>query len=641
MPRFRFPKLALPNPGLEDRIPSYEELERREIEEVDDRPKWDNKAQYLLTCVGFCVGLGNVWRFPYLCQSHGGGAFMIPFLILLVLEGIPLLHLEFAIGQRLRRGSVGVWSSIHPYLKGVGVASMLVSFLVGLYYNSIIALVMWYIFNSFQEPLPWKSCPLAPNGTGYVDECVRSSPVDYYWYRETLNISTGINDSGTIQWWLLLSLICAWAVLYVCTIRGIETTGKAVYVTSTMPYLILTIFLIRGLTLKGSVDGIKFLFTPNMTELANPTTWLDAGAQVFYSFSLAFGGLISFSSYNSVHNNCEQDAVLISIINGFTSVYAATVIYSIIGFRATEQFDACFDKNIMSLTNAFEIPDKYLTQENYADVFQHLNSTYPIRVDELNLKHCDLQEVLRQGVEGTGLAFIVFTEAITKMPASFIWSIAFFLMLFCLGLSSMFGNIEGVLVPLYDLRILPKKWPKELVTGLVCLVSFLLAFIFILNSGNYWLALFDTYAGSIPLLIIAFCEMVGVVYVYGIDRFNNDIEWMIGHKPNIFWQVTWRYISPLIMLVIFCFYFVIKVTENLTYITWDPSYENFPQLSVVEYPSWVSVIILLLAGVPSLCIPGVAIYMFIRNKCRKKDDKKGLVQSTSVVSVNGIVNNDA
>lgn len=70
-----------------------------------------------------------------------------------------------------------------------------------------------------------------------------------------------------------------------------------------------------------------------------------------------------------------------------------------------------------------------------------------------------------QGVEGTGLAFIVFTEAITKMPASFIWSIAFFLMLFCLGLSSMFGNIEGVLVPLYDLRILPKKWPKELVTG--------------------------------------------------------------------------------------------------------------------------------------------------------------------------------
>ncbi|XP_078543792.1 uncharacterized protein LOC144828987 isoform X3 [Lissotriton helveticus] len=439
-------KIQLPNPGLESRITSHQELERIEKDEANERPKWDNKAQYMLTCVGFCVGLGNVWRFPYLCQSHGGGAFMIPFLILLVVEGIPLLHLEFAIGQRLRKGSVGVWSTIHPYLKGVGIASMLVSFLVGLYYNTIIAWVMWYFFNSFQEPLPWSDCPLNFNKTGetsrrrtkekegsapqrkdsqeastsagnttqetavppaqpasqdlpaslqlqaspehfgsplllsspellaspsvtisavqkskrhvvatliemessaggtvgseistvagedstvtqqssaegartgvrrrrardsselphgFVPECADSSPVDYFWYRETLNISTSIDDSGSLQWWLVLCLACAWAVLYVCTIRGIETTGKAVYVTSTLPYLVLTIFLIRALTLKGSVSGIVFLFTPDLAELANPVTWLDAGAQVFYSFSLAFGGLISFSSYNSVQS---------------------------------------------------------------------------------------------------------------------------------------------------------------------------------------------------------------------------------------------------------------------------------------------------------------------------------------------------
>nr|KAF6442315.1 solute carrier family 6 member 19 [Rousettus aegyptiacus] len=113
-------RLVLPNPGLEDRIPSLDQLDVIEKEEASSRPTWDSKTQYMLTCVGFCVGLGNVWRFPYLCQSHGGGAFMIPFLILLVLEGIPLLYLEFAIGQRLRSGSVGVWSSIHPALKGVG-----------------------------------------------------------------------------------------------------------------------------------------------------------------------------------------------------------------------------------------------------------------------------------------------------------------------------------------------------------------------------------------------------------------------------------------------------------------------------------------------------------------------------------------
>ncbi|XP_003340647.1 sodium-dependent neutral amino acid transporter B(0)AT1 [Monodelphis domestica] len=628
-------RLVLPNPGLENRITSLDDLETIEKEEAGSRPKWDNKAQYMLTCVGFCVGLGNVWRFPYLCQSHGGGAFMIPFLILLILEGVPLLHLEFAIGQRLRKGSVGVWSSIHPTLKGVGIASMFVSFMVGLYYNTIIAWVMWYFFNSFQDPLPWSSCPLNENQTGYIEECAKSSSVDYFWYRETLNISTSIDDSGYIQWWILLCLTCAWSVLYVCTIRGIETTGKAVYITSTLPYIVLTIFLIRGLTLKGATNGIVFLFTPNVTELANPVTWLDAGAQVFYSFSLAFGGLISFSSYNSVHNNCEMDSVIVSVINGFTSVYAATVVYSIIGFRATERYDDCFSQNILTLTNAFDLPEGNITQDNFEEIKGWYNSTYPEVFETLTFKTCDMNSFLSEGVEGTGLAFIVFTEAITKMPLSPLWSVLFFIMLFCLGLSSMFGNMEGVVVPLLDLKVIPKKWPKELLTGLICLGTYLLAYIFTLKSGQYWLSLLDGYAGSIPLLVIAFCEMIAVVYIYGIDRFNKDIEFMIGHKPNIFWQITWRVVSPLIMLVIFLFYFVIKVNEELTYSVWNPEYEEFPKSEKKAYPGWVYAVVVFVAGIPCLAIPFFALYKFIRNRCQKKNDQQGLVNSYSSPSVNG------
>ncbi|XP_077165720.1 sodium-dependent neutral amino acid transporter B(0)AT1-like [Paroedura picta] len=631
--------LKLPNPGLELRIPSHKDLESIEAKEAETRPKWDNKAQYMLTCIGFCVGLGNVWRFPYLCQSHGGGAFMIPFLILLVLEGIPLLHLEFAIGQRLRRCSVGVWSSIHPSLKGVGITALLVSFLVGLYYNTIIAWVMWYFFNSFQEPLPWSSCPLLPNRTGYVEECAKSSPVDYFWYRQTLNITTSIDDSGSVQWWLLLCLLCAWAVLYVCTIRGIETTGKAVYVTSTLPYVVLTIFLIRGLTLKGSVRGIVYLFTPNVAELGNPVTWLDAGAQVFYSFSLAFGGLISFSSYNSIHNNCEKDAVIISVINGFTSIYSATVIYSIIGFRATQRYDDCVSQNILTLTNAFDFPEGNITEGNFEAVQVWCNATNPDMFATLKFQTCNLDSFLSDGVEGTGLAFIVFTEAITKMPVSPLWSILFFIMLFCLGLSSMFGNMEGVLVPLQELDVIPKKWPKELVTALICIGSFLIAIIFVMRSGNYWLALFDNFAGSIPLLIIAFFEMFSVVYIYGIDRFNDDIKFMIGHKPNIFWQATWRVISPLIMLVIFLFYFVVKVNQKLEYIVWDEAYELFPKSMEIPYPGWVYAIVVIVAGVPSLMIPGFAIYTFIQSCVKKKDDRQDLVHAVSEASINGELKN--
>uniref|UniRef100_A0A8C1ZF39 Transporter n=1 Tax=Cyprinus carpio TaxID=7962 RepID=A0A8C1ZF39_CYPCA len=614
-------KLKLPNPGLDERIPSHAELEKLELEEAGERPQWDNKAQYMLTCVGFCVGLGNVWRFPYLCQSHGGGAFMIPFLILLVLEGIPLLHLEFAIGQRLRKGSVGVWRSINPYLVGVGIASMLVSFMVGMYYNTIIAWVLWYFFNSFQDPLPWSQCPVNENRTGFVSECEDSSPVDYFWYRKTLNTTPVIEDSGGLQWWIVLCLFCAWTLLWVCCLRGIETTGKAVYVTSTLPYLVLTIFLIRGLTLKGSVSGIKFLFTPDLDELLNPSTWLDAGAQVFYSFSLAFGGLISFSSYNSVHNNCEQDAVIISIINGLTSIYAAIVIYSIIGFRATERFDDCLNGNILTLMNTFDLPEGNITESNYDGFLQHLNSTVPAVFQDLQLKTCDMQTFLSQGVEGTGLAFIVFTEAITKMPISPLWSVLFFIMLFCLGLSTMFGNIEGVVVPLQDLNLLPKKWPKEVFTGLTCVVSFVTALVFVQSSGNYWLALFDGFAGSIPLLVIALCEIIAVVYVYGIDRFNNDLQFMVGHKPNIFWQVTWRFLSPIILLVILIFYFVTTVSKQLTYNVWDPASDNFPTLKEVNYPSWISGIIFILAGIPSLSIPGVAIIRALWKHCSKDKEK--------------------
>nr|XP_020498834.1 sodium-dependent neutral amino acid transporter B(0)AT1-like [Labrus bergylta] len=611
-------RLVLPNPGLDDRIPSFEDLKRMDKEEGGDRPKWDNKAQYILTCVGFCVGIGNVWRFPYLCQSHGGGAFLIPYLILLVLEGMPLLLLEFAIGQRLRKGSVGVWRAINPYLTGIGIASMLVSLLIGLYYNTLIAWIMWYLFNSFQSPLPWSQCPLNDNGTGFVPECQRSSTTDYYFYRVTLNSSTSIVESGGIHWPIVVCLLAAWTVICICYIRGISTSGKAVYVTAILPYIVLAIFLIRGLTLKGAFTGIKHLFTPDVNELANPTTWLNAGAQVFYAFSLAWGGLISFSSYNPIHNNCMKDAMILTGVTGFTSVYAATVTYTIVGFRATERYDNCISNNILTLLNAFDLPEDSITTSNYEAAFTCYNSSNPDTVLGLDIKPCDMQKLLSEGVEGTGLAFIVFTEAITKMPGSPVWSVLFFIMLFCLGVSSLFGNIEGVVVPLKDLKLLPQKWPQEALTGLTCFIAFIISLLFAQHSGLYWVTLFDNFAGSVPLLTIGLFEMIAVAYIYGMDRFNEDVEFMIGYKPSFFWQASLRFTSPLIVVVILAFYLVTLGQEELTYLVWDPESEKFPALASVPYPSWINAAIFLLAGVPSLVMPGYALCRLVYVSCKNR-----------------------
>lgn len=151
-----------------------------------------------------------------------------------------------------------------------------------------------------------------------------------------------------------------------------------------------------------------------------------------------------------------------------------------------------------------------------------------------------------QSASGTGLAFIAFTEAVKEMPAPQVWAILFFVMLFTLGLSSMFGNMEGILTPLKDLHVLPKWMPNEVASGksnlnygllfwnvpltenvffllfnfsgLLCVVSFLVALIFTQSSGNYWVEVFNGYVGSVPLLLIAFFEIVGVAYIYGIRK---------------------------------------------------------------------------------------------------------------------------
>ncbi|XP_030644355.1 inactive sodium-dependent neutral amino acid transporter B(0)AT3 [Chanos chanos] len=620
-------KLKLPNPGLDEWISSYDALERLEVEEAGDgglkeRPKWDNKVQYLLTCIGFAVGVGNVWRFPYLCQIYGGGAFLIPYLIALVFEGLPLLYLELAIGQRLRMGSIGVWNSISPYLSGVGIASMLVSFLVSLFYNTILAWVLWYFFHSFQEPLPWRDCPLNKNLTDYEEECKVSTPVNYFWYRQTLNITPAVEINGSLQWWMIISTATAWCVVYICFIRGIETIGKAVYVTATFPYLVLTIFLIRALTLPGATDGLVYLFTPDVTELfhqwellKNPRVWLDAATQIFFSLSLAFGGLIAFSSYNSEKNNCERDTVLVGCINSATSLYASIPVFAILGFKATSNFHSCLNGNILEMTNAFDIGDQNITIENYESWSSYLNSTYPDKFASLQLKSCELQKFLEQSASGTGLAFIVFTEAVIEMPGSQVWSVLFFVMLFSLGLSSMFGNLEGVLTPLLDLHLVPKWIPKEIFTGLICLVSFLFALIFTMGSGNYWLEIFNSYVGSVPLLVIAFFEIIGVVYFYGMNRFSADIEYMTGRKPNLFWRACWMFISPIMLFVVFIAYIAVQVQEHPKYPAWNPNYEKFPEFDIKPYPDWVFGVCILLAAIPVIPIPAAALYRLI--VCKK------------------------
>ncbi|XP_055632620.1 sodium-dependent neutral amino acid transporter B(0)AT3 isoform X2 [Toxorhynchites rutilus septentrionalis] len=544
----------------------------------DERESWDSKWTFLLATIGYAVGLGNVWRFPYLAQKNGGGAFLVPYFVMLLLQGIPIFYLELAIGQRLRKGAIGVWHEVSVYLGGIGISSAFVSYIVALYYNTIIAWCLIYLLHSFESPLPWAECPkrLFKNFTYDVEpECVVSSPTKYYWYRETLMVSPDVNEPEGINYSVAIALITAWSLVYMCMVQGITESSKIVYITAIFPYVVLIIFFFRGITLKGASEGVMHLFTPRWESILEPVVWLEAGTQIFFSLGLAFGGLIAFSSYNPANNNCYRDALVVSFTNCSTSMFAGVVVFSVIGFKATSIYDTCVEER---------------------DALLALNKTSDLPV-------CDLQKELENSASGTGLAFIIFTEAINQFPAAQLWAVLFFLMLFTLGIDSQFGTLEGVATSLMDMKLFPNL-RKEVIIGGLCLSCCTLSMCFANGAGSYIFQLMDSFAGNYTLLIIAFFECIGVSYIYGIKRFADDIELMTGSRPGLYWMLCWKYISPFAMLTILIASFMELASEGSSYPGWNALTGSTERL---EWPHWCIVVAIVLILVSILWIPGVAI----------------------------------
>lgn len=588
------------NDGGEDGTGGKKPLKKRQA--------WDSKWQYIFMVISYAVGLGNVWRFPYLVQQHGGGAFLIPYLIMLFVEGMPILYLEFAIGQRMQKGTVIVWNEINPLLGGIGVASAITSFNVAIYYNAIIMWCFFYLFHSFTSKLPWAECPtefnILENKTEPVDECLKGGATSYFWYRSALNVSSGLDSAGGLQWKMLLCLIFSWSIVYACIWKGIKSSGKVVYFTATFPYIVLLIFFVRGITLRGAVDGLLHMYTPKIERLADPQVWLDAATQIFYSFGLGFGGLISFSSYNDIHNNVQRDAIMISLCNWFTALFASSVIFAVLGFKATLMYENCLAHNfkMFSHVNPELVTSLNMTQDMF-------NADYNIPTylgNATDVWKCNMEDDLNNAASGTGLAFIIFTQAIVEFgPSAPFWSIIFFMMLLSLGMGSEFGTIEGFTASIYDLEPLPfitrKKW---LVSGLICGFSCAVGFLFTLGSGSYWVALFDTYAGSFPLITVALFEAISIGYVYGVNKFADDIEMMIGSQPNIYWKIIWKIVAPLVVTVLLAATIIKYFLSEITYKVYD---HKTATMVDAHYPWYAAALAILLITMSIGCIPTIAV----------------------------------
>ena len=291
-----------------------------------------------------------------------------------------------------------------------------------------------------------------------------------------------MDNLGNVVWDLFGCNLAAWVLVFACLYKGVQSSGKVVYVTATFPYFVLIILVIFGATLDGAKDGIEFYLKPDVSKLADGKVWSQAATQIFYSLGVTFGGLMTMSSYNKFDNNILRDTLIVSIGNCFSSVFAGFAVFSFLGH--------------MAFKNCMEV----------ADVVK----------------------------SGPGLAFIAYPEAMSLLPASQLFSVLFFIMLVTLGLDSQFAMVDVLVAGLLDEfpHIFRVGHRKTYVVLFFCVIGFLLGIPILTNGGLHFFNLINDYSAWHGLLILALIFSCAINFGYQFAttkfRFVSDLEEMIG-----------------------------------------------------------------------------------------------------------------
>uniref|UniRef100_A0A8D3C2W6 Transporter n=1 Tax=Scophthalmus maximus TaxID=52904 RepID=A0A8D3C2W6_SCOMX len=523
------------------------------------RGQWASKAEFLLAVAGQIIGLGNVWRFPYLCYKNGGGVFFIPYLLFLVLCGIPLFLLETSLGQYTSLGGVSAWRAICPLFGGLGYASQVIILHGCVYYIVILAWALYYLAHSFQAELPWSHCNNTWN-TGHSLPENATSPVMEFWEREVLRLSSNLDELGPVSWKLALCLAIVWLVCYFCVWKGVKSTGKVVYLTATFPYVMLFVLLVRGATLPGAAQGIIYYLKPNHTRLADPQVWMDAGTQVFFSYGICLGSLTALGSYNKFNNDCYKDSFMLCLLNSGTSFLAGFAIFSVLGFMAEEQ-------------------------------------------------GVDIGAVAQSG---PGLAFIAYPRAVAMMPLPQLWAVCFFLMIIMLGLDTQFVSLEALMTSVTDLypHLIRRGHRRELLLLLVCIVCFLMGLVMVTPGGLYVFQVYDHFSCSgASLLLLSICQSVAIGWVYGAERFSANIRDMTGYSPLPVFRICWKYLTPAVCTATFVFSLVcwapLSLGKGLVAPVWATTLGWLLTFSSVSLlPVWALYALVTTPGtLPQVCSP--------------------------------------
>lgn len=348
--------------------------------------------------MGFAVGYGNLWRFPYLTYKNGGAAFLIPYLISLFVIAVPLYTIETAYGQLVTCKLNKRYGVIKQKFWGVSMMHLFICFFTTIYYVTLMSWSFIYFFDSFKSPLPWTvSSGEEDNETTETTTVDGEEQEKVLWNKnyltdEVLYLSDSITDTNQLVGAVTLCMFISYVCLYFAVFKGLFSTGKVAYITCTVPYIILGLLLVKGLTLEGCGIGLKYLFTPDFSKIGDAQIWADAAIQILYSSGVVFGTVMYYGSGRHPQEGIIKVGILVPLINSATSILCCIVVFSFAGF----------------ISHKFDVP-----------------------IDQVS-----------DG--GLDLAFTAFPGLISlfdKKNANW-WSLMFFLMLIFLGIDSAFGLMD-------------------------------------------------------------------------------------------------------------------------------------------------------------------------------------------------------
>ena len=441
------------------------------------RENWSARSGFIIAAIGSAVGLGNIWRFPYVAYENGGGAFLIPYLIALLTAGLPLLFLDYAVGHRSTGSPPKAYKQLVKSAETLGWWQVCVCIIIGLYYAGVLTWAGSYIYFS-------------------IGQLWGSNPEDYF-FNTYLQTSSAKNFDMTFIGHLFWPLVFVWAaimlILYGGVKKGVELSNKIF-----MPLLVIlfTILVIQALRLPGAVDGLNAFFTPNWEAMKDYKVWLAAYGHIFFSLSVGFGIMVTYSSYLKPKTDLTGSGLIVGFANSSFEILAGIGVFAALGFMA------------------------------------HSAGT-------------SVQDVVSGGI---GLAFIAFPKIISSLGAGGdLFGILFFTSLFVAGITSMVSILEVPIAALQDKLSWSRKKAVTIIAGGSAIVS-----IFLFSSTNA-IKLVDIIDHFINNIGIVFGALISIIMVSwfkrGImkqleDHINSISTVQLGRT----WEFTLTVITPIVLL---------------------------------------------------------------------------------------------